>query len=159
MDYLVKIKAWGDSHHRSWMDPLRMAFGVALMLKGLYYIYNSEYAIHWLQSGLFFKEAAGSIALLLAFFHISLGLLIMLGALTRFASALLAPVILIAVAFANPELTNPLEILFSIMVLGLCVFFFIEGSGKFSIYAYMSNPKTSPQNMATEEDSEIKSSR
>jgi putative oxidoreductase len=152
---LQGIKYWGALHHKPWMDPLRIAFGLALLFKGLYYIYNSDYAILWLQSGLFLKEAAGALSIILAFLHIFLGLFILLGILTRFASVVLVPVLLIGVAFANPSLTNPLEILFSIMALALCVFFFIEGSGKFSLYAYMSNPKTSPENMTTGEDDTV----
>jgi uncharacterized membrane protein YphA (DoxX/SURF4 family) len=152
---LQGIKEWGKLHHKPWMDPMRMAFGIALLLKGLYYIYNSDYAIRWLQSGLFLKESAGALSLILAFLHIFLGLLILLGALTRFASAVFVPVLIIGVAFANPTLTNPLEILFTVMALTLCVFFFVEGSGKFSLYAYMSNPKTSPENMTTDKDGNV----
>jgi putative oxidoreductase len=152
MNYVLKIKEWGNMHHRPWMDPLRIAFGIALLLKGLYYIYYSDYAIRWLQSGFFLKEASGVFSLLLAFLHIFLGLCILLGIITRFSSVVLIPVLLFGIAYTNVTAFNPLSILFSVIALGLCTFFFIEGSGKFSLYAYMSNPKTSPENMTTGED-------
>jgi len=155
MKYIPNIKEWGRLHHKPWMDILRIAFGFGLLLKGLYFIYNSEYAIHWLQSGLIFRETAGAFSLILAFLHIFLGLLILLGALTRFASVVLVPVLIIGVAFANSSLTNPLEILFTVMALSLCVFFFVQGSGNFSLYAYMSNSKTSPENMTTGPDGNV----
>jgi uncharacterized membrane protein YphA (DoxX/SURF4 family) len=149
MDYLVKIKKWGNIHHRPWMDPVRMAFGIALLLKGLYYIYSSDYVTSWVQSGSFLKEAGATFSLLLAFLHIFLGLTIFLGIITRFSAAVLIPVIIIGTVFANPNYIHPLEILFTVLALAGCIFFFVEGSGKFSLWAYMSNPKSSPENMTT----------
>jgi uncharacterized membrane protein YphA (DoxX/SURF4 family) len=68
------------------------------------------------------------------FGHIMGGFMLAVGLLTRFAALIQIPILLGAIVFVNTDLTNHFsEILLSIVVLILLIYFAIIGSGPWSL--------------------------
>lgn len=135
MNYLQRLEYWGDRHHPRWLDIVRMALGVFLCFKGIEFARNST-----LLNEVIGRQVPFSSLLLLIlghyviFAHIMGGFLIALGLLTRFACLIQIPILLGAVIFVNVDLTNHFsELLLSLLILGLLVYFTIIGSGQWSL--------------------------
>ena len=137
-NFFAKLEQWSHHHHKAWMDVARMLFGLMLHLKGLYFIFRT-----W---GVF-QSAPGSsngqeeiiVVYVLAFLHIMMGTLIVIGVGTRYASLIMIPVIIASVFFSNQHLNNALQIVYSVITLGLSIFYFMHGDGRFSVKQYMKN--------------------
>lgn len=135
MNYIERIERWGETHRPKWVDFVRIALGIFLLLKGV------EFATHMnrlmlmigdLPFGNFMMTIVGQVVL---FAHIIGGFFIATGLLTRLASLLQIP-ILIAAVFTN--LFNQFsELSLSILVLALLVYFMITGSGRLSLDWYI----------------------
>jgi len=139
MNTIQRLQSYGDTHHPKWLDVMRIVLGVILLLKGYYYIRNTGE----LQSTLLDNDwhlYNYVVIHLVAFAHLIGGLMIILGLLTRVAVAFQIPILLGAIIFVNAPaglLTDNSELLLSIIVFCMLVFFFIYGSGPWSMDAYM----------------------
>jgi uncharacterized membrane protein YphA (DoxX/SURF4 family) len=135
MNYLQRIEHWGDAHHPRYLDILRMALGVFLCFKGIEFARNSVILNEIMGQQVPF----GSLMLLILghyviFGHIMGGFMLAVGLLTRFAALIQIPILLGAIVFVNTDLTNHFsEILLSIVVLILLIYFAIIGSGPWSL--------------------------
>lgn len=141
MNYLQRLEHWGDRHHPHWLDIVRMALGVFLCFKGIEFARNST-----LLNEMIGRQVPFSSLLLLIlghyviFAHIMGGVLMALGLLTRFACIIQIPILLGAVIFVNSDLTRHFsELLLSLLMLGLLVYFAIIGSGPWSLDKAMEN--------------------
>ena len=143
MTPFLKLERWSEQHHAPWMDVLRLILGSILMLKGFMFIMDTASLIKLLNE-LNFGENNVLIAHLIAIMHLFTGFMIFIGLATRAASLIQIPIILGAIFFVNlngGERTG--ELILSIIVLLLLIFYFIKGSGKFSAYYYLINSKRS----------------
>ncbi|MBZ5855990.1 DoxX family membrane protein [Flavihumibacter profundi] len=139
MNLLHRIELWGDRHHPRWMDIVRIALGLFLCIKGVEFVYNMSSLLGAVNSKLPLPAFA---MVLLGHYvfvaHLLGGILLILGAYTRIASLIQVPILLGAVFFVNAsrELWRPFpELIVSLIVLFLLVYFVIAGDGHWSIEA------------------------
>lgn len=137
MNYLQRLETWGEAHHPRYLDLLRMALGIFLMAKGVEFAQGSENL-----SALMYRQLpfGGFLLLLLShyiiFAHIAGGFLLAIGMLTRVACIVQIPVLLGALIFVRWEVLGYLSgFLLTFLVLALLLWFFIIGSGPWSLDA------------------------
>ena len=143
MNLIHKIERWGDSHHPKFLDIIRIALGIFLLLKGLGFMDNTANLKSIIENR---ADIDVSPALLMAlvyyvtFVHLVGGTLIALGIMTRFSSLMQIPVVFGAVFFVN-ILQSPFntDLTSSFMALILLVVFAVIGSGKLSLENYLVN--------------------
>jgi len=137
MDLLHRLEFWGDRHHPRWMDIVRIALGIFLVYKAVDFLNNMGDLVSLMSQNTSF----GSFAYLLAghyvvFAHLLGGILLIFGVLTRFACVIQIPVMIGAIFFVgtNKEMLRPYsELLVSIIILLLLVYFLIAGNGPLSV--------------------------
>ena len=137
MDLLHRLEFWGERHHPRWMDIVRIALGIFLVYKAVDFLNNMGDLVSLMSQ----KTSFGSFAYLLAghyvvFAHLLGGILLIFGVLTRFACVIQIPVMIGAIFFVgtNKEMLRPYsELLVSIIVLLLLVYFLIAGNGPLSV--------------------------
>ena len=137
MDLLHRLEFWGDRHHPRWMDIVRIALGVFLVYKAVDFLNNMSDLVSLMSQNTSF----GSFSYILAghyvvFAHLLGGILLIFGVLTRFACVIQIPVLIGAIFFVgtNQEMLRPYsELLISIVVLLLLVYFLIAGNGPLSV--------------------------
>ena len=136
-----KIEKWGDRHHPRFLDILRVALGVFLMLKGLGFMENSAYLQSLIESQPDIAVSSGWLMALVyyvTFVHLVGGTLIALGIMTRFSSLMQIPVVFGAIFFIN-VFQSPFntDLLSSVAALVLLVVFAVIGSGRWSLGRYL----------------------
>lgn len=141
MHFIERIEQWGETHHPWWVDVFRGALGVILVLKGIRVVSGAMTILSNVENH---DIIYASFILLhfIAIAHISGGVLIALGLMTRFAIMIQFPIILCALVIVNfPGKLNLAETENELILLVLLLMFFIlvEGSGKHSIDRYMKN--------------------
>ncbi|WP_242929324.1 DoxX family protein [Pontibacter vulgaris] len=138
-----RIEHWADTHHPIWIDFLRIALGLFLLVKGIMFIQDTA-ALHSMMMKSQFRWVSFGLVHYVAFAHLVGGLFIALGLLTRVAILFQLPILIGAVFFINPQhgfYSENTELWSSIIVLALLVFFLIFGSGRFSLDRKMRKPK------------------
>ncbi|MCB0365780.1 MAG: NarK family nitrate/nitrite MFS transporter [Bdellovibrionaceae bacterium] len=125
------------------MDLLRVYLGVALAIKGIYFIINMK-AMEALTAGIGMMEEAT--AWFVVFAHTVGGVALALGFATRVASAINAVVLFGAILFVHAQeglfaANQGFE--FSLFVLFALLLLFWRGSGKFSVDHYLFNGESS----------------
>lgn len=135
MNYLQRIEYWGEAHHPRYMDILRMALGVFLLLKGIEFANNTAILTESMGSRISFNTLLISILIQYTIFaHIIGGFLIGVGLLTRLASLLQIPVLLGALIFVNWNVMHYFsEFFLALLTLLLLIYFMIIGSGPWSL--------------------------
>ena len=134
MNAIHRIEAWGNTHHPVWADYLRIPFGTLLVIKGLFFIYNSTVLVHLMQQ--YNLGDSYLLAYLISWVHIIGGVFLAIGLFTRTAALVQLPILVGAVFFVNTHRdmsTGSGEFFLSIIVLLLLLFYLIEGPGKFSL--------------------------
>jgi uncharacterized membrane protein YphA (DoxX/SURF4 family) len=140
MDMIHKIEAWGDGHHPRFLDAIRIALGIFLMLKGIAFMQNIsglQYIIENRADISLPPSVLIAVVYYAAFIHMTGGALVALGIFTRLSALLQLPVVFGAVFFVNLWL-SPVntELSASIICLVLLVVFMVIGSGKVSLDNY-----------------------
>ena len=102
MNIVQRVEHWGDTHHPLWLDVVRILLGVFLCYKGVDFLMNMGQMLSLIRNNMSF----GSFTTMLmsnyvSFAHILGGILLILGALTRFACLINIPILLGAVFFGN----------------------------------------------------------
>ena len=139
MNYVQRIENWAEGHQAKWLGILRILLGLIIFLKGLFFIMNTD-AILAMVANSAIDLYAVMLVHLVASAHLMGGILIMIGLITRIAILFQIPILVGAVAFVNAKtgfFSMQSELSLSIFVLALLVFFFLYGSGKFSIDEWM----------------------
>jgi uncharacterized membrane protein YphA (DoxX/SURF4 family) len=137
MNLLQKIEYWGEHHHPKWLDILRIVLGIFLIYKGIDFLIHMGDMVGLLTTN---QDMFGSfkvivLAHIIVFAHIVGGALIAVGFLTRLACLIQIPILLGAILFVNlsGDLFRPYsEIILSILVLLLLIYFLIVGNGPLS---------------------------
>lgn len=136
MNNIERMERWGESHHPRWVDIVRVILGVFLMYKGIDFLRNMGVMEDLLARNMSFGGlAAMMIGHYIVFAHLLGGLFIALGVLTRFACLIQIPILLCAVIFVNlsGHIFRPYsEMIISIVVLLLLVYFLVAGNGKWT---------------------------
>jgi uncharacterized membrane protein YphA (DoxX/SURF4 family) len=145
MNLLHRIEYWGEHHHPKWLDLVRIALGIFLCYKGVQFMRNTGVLIDLMSD----KMSFGQFTLVLlshyiVFAHIMGGFLLALGLLTRFACLIQIPILLGAIVFVNaaPDMMQPFsELIVSIVVLLLLIYFLIAGNGPWSFDWFVEREK------------------
>lgn len=136
MNTMHKIEHWADTHHPLWMDGLRIALGLFLLIKGIIFISDTEALMAQMQSSNI-AFASMAMAHYIGFAHMIGGLFIALGVLTRLFTLLQIPILIGAVFFVNRQgffsAAYNLEFWISLVVLMLLIVFTVYGNGILSI--------------------------
>jgi putative oxidoreductase len=142
MNVIQRIESWGDTHQPKWLAVFRIILGVVIFMKGLSFLENRDAIIEMIQNSAVAIYAIG-LAHYVALAHLMGGLLIAIGLLTRLAIGFQIPILLGAIIFINSRhgffsIHPDSELILSVLILALLLFFFVFGSGKFSVDEFMS---------------------
>jgi len=135
MNNVKNMNKWANAHTYFSVDLVRIALGVLLFFKGVTFITNLQYLADLLSP---FDKFGGGMILLhyIASAHILGGILIVFGLLTRWAIIAQLPILVGAVVINFMGEMHSQNLLLSLAVLAVCVFFLIYGSGKHSADYY-----------------------
>ena len=139
MSVITDIEKWGNSHRPGFLDVFRIALGVFITYKGLYFITHMQ-ELEMTTSGVNVYFAGAALAHYVIFAHILGGPLIAFGLFTRIVSLIQLPILIGAVFLVNyPKgqysLGQHMELWLALVVLVGLIVFMIFGAGKFSIDA------------------------
>lgn len=134
MKIIKKLNKWANSHAYYPIDILRIALGIFLIYKGLFFFRNSSFLVELLQQ----LEFDGYAALMwsvhyVGMFHFVGGLMIVFGLLTRLALFVQLPIFVGAVAINFFGVLETQSLIEATIVLIVSVFFLLYGSGKHSM--------------------------
>ena len=127
MNLAQRLELWGDRHHPKWLDLVRIALGIFLIVKGIQFLQNMSMLMSLMENSLSFN--AFLLVLLshyIVFAHLLGGVLLALGLLTRFACIIQLPILLGAIILVNASggvLDHFSELLVSVVVFLLLVLF------------------------------------
>ena len=131
---------WANAHSYYWIDLIRIALGVFLIVKGVDFMSNLEQLRVVMKP---FENWPGSWAIMhyVVGAHFVGGIFIIFGLLTRWAVALQIPILVGAVLTNILGEMVPMQLLVALIILAACVFFFFYGSGKHSADYYLKMQK------------------
>jgi putative oxidoreductase len=139
-----RIEDWADHHHPKWIDYLRILLGIILILKGIALIINRDQVITNMELSNIDVFSFLVTSQYVLVFYIAGGLLVAIGLLTRVIALFQIPVLFATIIFINYHqglFALNSELIYSILILGLLFFFFIYGSGNFSVDYLLSKSK------------------
>ncbi len=142
MNLLHQTNEWSSKHHPKWLVALRAALGICLFLKGVWFIENSVILTGVISQSSFIQNAPW-LNTVIPWLHLLGGAMILVGLFTRFWCLLQIPVLIGAILLVNVRqgfLDGESDLLFSIIVFVLLIFFFIEGGGPLSLDAFLRGP-------------------
>ena len=135
MNYIQRLEHWGEAHHPKWLDFVRIALGLFLLLKGIEFANNMNKLMAELGNFPFGNFMMIILSHYVLFAHIFGGVLLTTGLLTRLACLIQIP-ILIGAIFTS-VFSQFSEFSLAILVLCLLVYFFVIGSGRYSLDWYV----------------------
>lgn len=141
MNLVHKIEIWGDSHHPKFIDVLRFALGIFLLIKGVSFMQNSAALEKLIENQKIMHMPPGlliSLVYYVTFVHMVGGILIAIGIWTRFSCIIQIPIVLAAVLMTGlfQESINSMPWP-SITALILLCLFTVLGSGLLSLDYYL----------------------
>ena len=133
MTILHQLDRWSTTHPRLLLF-LRAALGIALTTKGISFI-SDMVSFKALLAGSSFSFLPDWVALIITWIHLLCGFLITIVLFTRFSALIQIPILIGAVIInASTGIFTPgSELIYSLLILILLVFFAIEGGGELSL--------------------------
>lgn len=140
MGRIKTLNKWANKHSYYPIDIVRILLGAFLFYKGIYFMSNLPILINLYEP---VKPILGDMLLVhyIAPAHFVGGLLIVFGLLTRWAIVAQLPILIGAVLINFIGEMNTTNLLISLTVLLLCIFFLFFGSGKHSVDKYLKMQK------------------
>jgi len=136
MNTIERLEHWGDTHHPRWVDIVRIGLGIFLCFKGIDFLRNMGIITDLIANRISYSSFATIlIGHYVVFAHILGGIFIALGAFTRFACLIQIPILIGAIIFVNfsHDVLRPYsEVVLSVLVLLLLVYFLIAGNGRWA---------------------------
>jgi uncharacterized membrane protein YphA (DoxX/SURF4 family) len=138
MGTLQQIDQWSHTHNPRWLIVVRVALGVCLFIKGIFFLVNTS-TLEELVRGSLVANRADWIVIGITWAHLLGGFLIIIGLLTRWAALLQIPILMGAI-FINTkrEALGGFELPFALIVLLLLIIFLVEGGGPLSLDNFFS---------------------
>ena len=135
MNSVKYLNKWANAHTYLSVDLIRMTLGVILFIKAITFITNTQYLEDLLSP---IDKYGGGMILVhyIAFTHIVGGILIFFGLLTRWAIIAQLPILMGAVIVNFMGKMHSQNLILSLLLLVICIFFLIYGSGKHSADYY-----------------------
>lgn len=140
MSLLHQMNEWSSKHHPKWLVVLRVVLGLCLFIKGFTFIQNSVLLSDVIAQTSIIKNAEW-LTTIIPWLHLLGGSMIIGGLFTRLSCLVQIPILLGAIIFVNARrgiFAGESDLLFSLIVFILLVFFFIEGGGPLSLDSYFS---------------------
>ncbi|MBT8256471.1 MAG: DoxX family protein [Bacteroidia bacterium] len=136
MGTIKSLNKWANAHTYYPLDLLRVALGIFLFYKGVYFMSNLPLLLDLYEP---VKPVLGDMMLVhyIAPAHFVGGILIIFGLLTRWAVIAQLPLIIGAVLINFIGEMNTSNLILSSITLLVCIFFLIYGSGKHSVDKYL----------------------
>ena len=138
MGFVQRIDRWSQAHQPQWLVVIRVALGIILLAKGIFFISHADQLTDIIANSRFKGEVTFLVGYV-TFSHLFCGAFIVLGLLTRWVVILQIPILIAAVIFNAPSAVVALgsEFWLSLIVLVLLIFFLLEGGGPFSMDNYL----------------------
>ena len=139
MGTLQQIQQWSHTHHPRWFIVLRVALGICLFFKGIFFLVNTA-TLEELVKGSLVANRIDWLVIFITWSHLLGGFLMIIGLLTRWAALLNIPILMGAIIFINTQryAFGDFELPFAFIVLLLLIFFLIEGGGPISLDNFFS---------------------
>ncbi|MFO7257404.1 MAG: DoxX family protein [Bacteroidota bacterium] len=139
MSVISNVEKWGNAHRPGFLDIFRVALGIFITYKGLYFL-THMHDLQMTTAGINIYFAGAALAHYVVFAHILGGPLIAVGLFTRIVCLIQIPILIGAIVFVNyPEgflsFGNLMELEISILVLVGLILFMVFGAGRFSLDA------------------------
>ncbi|MBV1922427.1 MAG: DoxX family protein [Flavobacteriaceae bacterium] len=136
MGRIKSLNKWANAHSSYPIDILRIALGAFLFIKGIDFMGNTQMLMDLIKP---IQNMFGGMLVVhyVAPAHFIGGLLIAFGLLTRWAIVAQLPIIIGAVIINFSGDMDTTNLIISIIVLVLCLFFLVYGSGRNSIDKYL----------------------
>ncbi|HEY6906789.1 MAG TPA: DoxX family protein [Ignavibacteriaceae bacterium] len=136
MKWTLQIENWANRHHPKWIDYLRMLLGIILIMKGITLIINREQVMLNMEMSNIDVFSFLVTSQYVLVFYIAGGLLVAIGLLTRVIVLFQIPILVATIIFIDYHkglFALNSELIYSVLILGLLIFYFIYGSGKISV--------------------------
>lgn len=133
MKAVKSLNKWANKHNSFYqLDILRWTLGIFLFIKGLDFMTNTGYLVELLSPR---EETFATLFIMhyVSLVHISGGILITAGLLTRMAVAFQIPILIGAISINFIGVMDPSNLLMASLVLLLSIGFLIVGSGNHSV--------------------------
>ena len=143
MNYLNQINDWSDKHNPTWLVVIRVALGLCLFIKGFGFIQNTALLEKYILTTSL-AESVSWLSTIIPWVHLLGGSMIIAGLFTRWAALVQIPILIGAVFFVNAKkgiFAGESDLLFSIIILVLLLFFVVEGSGRLSLDHYFATSR------------------
>jgi putative oxidoreductase len=140
MNNVKELNRWANAHTYLPIDLLRVALGVFLFMKGIFFITNIQYLADLISP---IDKIGGGMFLIhyIAPAHMVGGIMIVFGLLTRWAIIAQLPILVAAIIINFLGEMHSQNLLLALMTLAICVFFLFYGSGKHSADYYFKMQK------------------
>ena len=140
MNNVKSLNKWANTHTYLPVDLLRMALGVFLFMKGVYFVSNTQYLVDLLSP---IDKFGGGMFLVhyIAPAHLIGGILIFFGLLTRWAIIAQLPILFCAIIINFMGNMKGENLLLAILAFCICLFFAVYGGGKNSADYYFKMEK------------------
>lgn len=135
MNYVQRIEHWGEAHHPKWLDFVRIALGLFLLMKGVEFADNMNRLLNLMGDLPFGNFMMIMLAHYVLFAYMLGGVLLATGLLTRFACVINVPVMLAAIFMNVFQEFSELSV--ALVILLLLVYFTVIGSGRWSLDWYV----------------------
>ena len=139
MNTFQDIRRWGTDHHPRWFIIFRIALGLCLFAKGIFFMSNSTLLDQLFSGNAYLSRDSGWLPILITWMNLMGGFFLFVGLQTRLVAILELPILIGAIVFINAQKSGfapQSELALSILVLLGLVFFIIEGGGPLSMDAY-----------------------
>jgi uncharacterized membrane protein YphA (DoxX/SURF4 family) len=140
MNNVKELNKWANTHTYLPIDLLRVALGIFLFMKGIFFITNIQYLADLISP---IDKIGGGMFLIhyIAPAHMVGGIMIVFGLLTRWAIIAQLPVLISAVIINFMGEMHSQNLFLALITLAICVFFLFYGSGKHSADYYFKMQK------------------
>jgi putative oxidoreductase len=140
MNNVKELNKWANTHTYLPIDLLRVALGIFLFMKGIFFITNIQYLADLISP---IDKIGGGMFLIhyIAPAHMVGGIMIVFGLLTRWAIIAQLPVLIAAVIINFMGEMHSQNLFLALITLAICVFFLFYGSGKHSADYYFKMQK------------------
>jgi len=132
---LQRINNWSLKNQPQWLVIVRIVLGLCLLAKGITFIRHST-VLQEIFTNSSIPHGLAWMAYFIPWAHLFGGFMIVIGLFTRLAVLLQIPILIGAILFVNTRsgvYSGQSDLLFSIFVLAMLIFFLIEGSGSYSV--------------------------
>lgn len=149
MSTVERLEHWGDTHHPWWLDIVRIALGIFLVIKGIQFLTNMSELVNAVGTTISFDSfVLIMVSHFVVFAHLVGGLFLALGLFTRAACILQIPILIGALLFLRSNegaLAPYAQWVVTVVTLLLLCYFLVVGNGPLSVERYFDEKPQQPR--------------